>query len=84
MDENYVITTCEKTEYESELEPVNTYHGMAYEVESLESIQNPNENHIYLVDGRTAYVYVDGEFKALGGGQPTVTDKGNGTVEIAF
>lgn len=61
------INPCVKQEYESELTPVNTYYGMAYEVESLESIQNPNDNHIYLVDG-TAYVYVDGEFKTLGGG----------------
>lgn len=77
------INPCVKQEYESELTPVNTYYGMAYEVDSLESIQNPNENHIYLVNG-TAYVYVDGEFKSLGGGQPTVTDKGNGIVEIAY
>lgn len=81
MDENCVITPCEKTEYESELTPVNTYYGMVYEADSLESIQNPNENHIYLVDG-TAYVYVDGEFEIIG--SPTVTDKGNGTVEIAY
>lgn len=77
------INKCTPYEYESELTPVNTYYGMAYEADSLESIQNPNENHIYLVDGM-AYVYVDGEFKTLGGGQPTVTDKGNGTVEIAY
>lgn len=75
------INECTRYEYESELEPVNTYYGMVYEVDSLESIQNPNENHIYLVDG-TSYVYVDGEFKIIG--SPTVTDKGSGTVEIAF
>lgn len=83
MDENCVITPCKKTEHESELTPVNTYYGMAYEADSLESIQNPNENHIYLVDG-TAYVYVDGEFKSLGYERPTVTDKGDGIVEIAY
>lgn len=75
------INECTQYEYESELEPVNTYYGMVYEVDSLESIQNPNENHIYLVDG-TSYVYVNGEFKIIG--SPTVTDKGNGTVEIAY
>ena len=79
--ENCEINKCTPYEYESELEPVNTYYGMVYEADSLESIQNPNENHIYLVDG-TAYVYVDGEFKIIG--SPTVTDKGSGTVEIAF
>ncbi len=77
------INKCTPYEYDSELTPVNTYYGMAYEAESLESIQNPNENHIYLVDG-TAYVYVDGEFKTLGYERPTVTDKGNGTVEIKY
>lgn len=77
------INKCTPYEYESELTPVNTYYGMAYEADSLESIQNPNENHIYLVDG-TSYVYVDGEFKTLGYERPTVTDKGNGIVEIAY
>lgn len=75
------INECTLYEYESELTPINTYYGMAYEADSLESIQNPNENHIYLVDG-TAYVYVDGEFKIIG--SPTVTDNGNGTVEIKY
>ena len=77
------INKCTPYEYDSELTLVNTYYGMAYEADSLESIQNPNENHIYLVDG-TSYVYVDGEFKSLGGGSPTVTDKGDGIVEIAY
>lgn len=81
--DNCEINKCTPYEYESELTPVNTYYGMAYEAESLESIQNPNENHIYLVDG-TSYVYVDGEFKILGYERPTVTDQGDGIVEIAY
>ena len=80
---------CNQYEYESALTPnaVKQIGGnsVVMVVDSLGSITDPQPNYIYIVNG-ISYIYADGQFKVLGGkdNRPTVTDKGNGIVEIAY